>query len=434
MIFITLAVGPVLLALGAIAWRLRTGSRSLRVPQHRDDTCRCLASHVEVSVNLDARGLDLPANLSLTGCTVLLRMVVKASPLGYLLDPFVEFTDGRRRFRQYFERGLSGQRYLNLSALFAGHGQSARVRMRGSGLGWKATAALLAFDPPRLDNAAILVLAPHPDDAEIAAFGVYAHSKAWVATITAGERGTGLLPADIPASERSYKAAELRVNDSLTVPQIGEIPPERRVNLVCPDGALQSMFREPSRAFALACESQLPREQLRARNPVPEFQQGGTGCTWDALVDDLCRLLEHSQPDIIVCPHPGDSHPDHVFTTVALDRALSRSGGKRPLLLLYAVHHAAGPRHPFGPTDAVVGLPPGIDATWAVDAVYSLELGTRRLQEKRQALESMFATRWPGLFRRAWRPNELYYVLRGEQLSAAIGALGGEPRSQVAVE
>jgi LmbE family N-acetylglucosaminyl deacetylase len=273
-------------------------------------------------------------------------------------------------------------------------------------------------------NAAILVLAPHPDDAEIAAFGLYAHSRAWVATVTAGERGSGLLPADIPASERSHRAAELRVGDSLTVPQIGEIPPERRVNLVYPDGALQAMFREPSREFALACEPQLSRAQLRARNPVPEFQQGGSGCTWDALVEDLGRLLAHSQPDIIVCPHPGDSHPDHVFTTVALERALSRSGGKRPLLLLYAVHHAAAPKHPFGPTDAVVGLPPGMDATWAVDAVYSLELGMRQLRGKRQALESMFATRWPGLFRRAWRPNEIYYVLRGEQLSAAIGQPG----------
>ena len=38
-VMITLAAGLVLLALGAIVWRLRTGRRSLSVPQHRDDAC-----------------------------------------------------------------------------------------------------------------------------------------------------------------------------------------------------------------------------------------------------------------------------------------------------------------------------------------------------------------------------------------------------------
>ena len=35
----------------------------------------------------------------------------------------------------------------------------------------------------------MLVLAPHPDDAEIAAFGVYAHRNATVVTVTTGNAG-----------------------------------------------------------------------------------------------------------------------------------------------------------------------------------------------------------------------------------------------------
>ena len=38
-----------------------------------------------------------------------------------------------------------------------------------------------------LDDERVLVVAPHPDDAEIAAFGFYADTRAMVVTVTAGD-------------------------------------------------------------------------------------------------------------------------------------------------------------------------------------------------------------------------------------------------------
>ena len=37
------------------------------------------------------------------------------------------------------------------------------------------------------DDERVLVVAPHPDDAEIAAFGFYADTRAMVVTVTAGD-------------------------------------------------------------------------------------------------------------------------------------------------------------------------------------------------------------------------------------------------------
>ncbi|MDB6090913.1 MAG: hypothetical protein JWN85_3697 [Gammaproteobacteria bacterium] len=454
-------LGPVvvaaLLGVGICFWRLYRYRRWFRLPSRRNDVLEFRASHRAVDLQMSVQGFDLPHDLPLSGRTVLLRMTVEASVCGYLFDPCIEFQGEQQTGRQYFERGVTGQRYLNLSALFAGqeHRPWTRVRLHGNWLRWQARACLLVFDAPDVENAAILVLAPHPDDAEIAAFGMYAYRKSWVVTVTAGERATGILPVGIAAGERSRWAALLRVSDSLTVPQLGEVPQERLINLAYPDGALQSMFREPSGAFTLACEAQLPRSQLRAKNRLPEFQQGARDCTWNGLIDELQRLLELSRPDIVVCPHPqGDAHPDHIFTTVALERSLQRIPGKRPLLLLYTVHSAGAPVHPPGPQEAVVGPPPGVNASWFLDSVYSFELPPAHQQAKKFAVEAMHAARgypaeepagavallktivrhssgWlsgmglqpASLLRRSCRPNEIYYVARGEQIGELIAGI-----------
>jgi LmbE family N-acetylglucosaminyl deacetylase len=440
---------------GGCFWRLLRYRLWFRLPPRRDDCLEFRGSYRSVAVRLSAQGFDLPPELAVAGRTVLLRMTVAASWLGRLFDPFIEFEGGGQVCRQYLERGVSGQRYLNLSALFNGQDSCQRVQLRGSWLGWQPSAALLVFDSPPGENMTVLVLAPHPDDAEIAAFGMYAFRKSWVVTMTAGEQGSWIVPERIAATEHSRWAALLRVSDSLTVPQLGEVPPERLINLACPDGALESMFREPSRVFPLACEAQLSRAQLRAKNGSAEFQHSGGDCTWNNLIRELQLLLELSQPDMIICPHPqGDAHPDHIFTTVALERSLRSVPGKRPLLLLYTVHSQGAPAYPFGPSESVVGPPPGVCSSWLVDSVYSRQLAPAHQQAKRFAVEANHAVRGfipeepatvraflkilarqisgfisgmgvspASLLRRACRPNELYYVVRGEQLPALVAAI-----------
>ena len=443
-------------AIAAVACLLRVrGYRKwLHVPVCRTDLVSCRGGFREMALHLGPNGFELPHDLDLRGRTVLLRVVVKVRPLGRLLDPFIEIQDGRRTYRQYFERGAVGQRYLNLSPVVRRSDPNPllRVGLRGRFIHWEAAAWLLMFDPPATEGAGVLVLAPHPDDAEIAAFGMYACHRSWVVTVTAGERATANLPTDVPTQARAHWAALLRVSDSMSVPQLGQVPADRCVNLVCPDGALESMYREPARPFPLACEETLPRSRLRSRNQMLEFQRGNAGCTWNDLVGDLRRLLEFTQPDIVICPHPlVDTHPDHVFTTVALEHAMRDLPGRRPSLFLYVVHTRGAALYPFGPAESLVCLPPGRHAGWVADSIYSHPLEPQLQQAKYFAVEAMHAARnyadrepksarkvlasmiqevsayvagtgpYPAsLLRRAPRPNEIYYVVRGDMLSELL--------------
>jgi LmbE family N-acetylglucosaminyl deacetylase len=454
MIGVLAAAGAAGIVAGVGCLRLWRYRRWFRLPADRLD--RLMGSEVcQVSeITLGPRGFEVPAGVCKSGQTVLLELTVKASLRGHCDDPYIEMRDGELIHRQYFERGATGRRYLNISP-FYGPGNGAapwRLSLRGTGLRWRKHASLLAYDPPSMEGASVLVIAPHPDDAEIAAFGLYADRRSWVVTVTAGEKSTANLPPDIPVTARAGWTARLRVIDSHTVPQFGQVPPDRRLNLAYPDGALEAMHREPSRAFSLVCEDSLSRSQLRSQNHRPEFRTENLGCTWNDLVEELRLLLELSQPDIVACPHPLiDSHSDHIFTTVALERAMSRVEGKRPVLFLYAVHHNGAPAYPFGPAESLVGLPPGRHGGWVADSIHSLPLKPEMRQSKYFAVEAMHAVRRyddgapkdalkllksmrreflayiagmgvdpTSFLRRAPRPNEIYYVVRGEALPELI--------------
>jgi LmbE family N-acetylglucosaminyl deacetylase len=447
-------------------WRVQRYRSWFRLPASRTDRLTCRVAHQVISAVVGPDGFDLPVGFDLRGRTVLLQLTVRVLPLGRLVDPSIECSDGRATHRQYFERGAIGQRYLNLSPIFQGGKQDPplRVSLRGSSMRWEPEASLLVFDPPDIEGATVLVLAPHPDDAEIAAFGLCASHRSWVVTVTAGEKGTGNLPSGIPTHARSRWTASLRVYDSLSVPQLGQVPPGRRANLVFPDGALESMYREPARPFQLACEDSLGRAQLRSENSMSEFKGGKAGCSWNDLIEEMSLVLEMAQPDIIVCPHPLiDSHSDHIYTTVALDRAMRNFTVKRPLLFLYAVHNRGAPIYPLGPAESLIGLPPGQYDAWVADSIYSYPLKTGIQQAKYFAVEAMHGARTArshddalpkgcldalgsvrreisayvagmsfdpaSLLRRAPRPNEIYYVVQGDKLTEMLERRLESPRN-----
>ena len=445
-----------LFAIGVLALlgRVRRYRAWFHVPSKRNDHLTCRGRHGLFPLSAGPDGFHIPAGLERSGQTVLLGLEVKVTPLGRLLDPFIEVREGQRRHRQFFERGAEGRRYLNLSPFFeSGERPSlAPVSLRGRSIRWKAGASLLVFDPPAAEDKSILVLAPHPDDAEIAAFGMYSSHRSWVVTVTAGERAVADVLALVAPAEGTRWTAWLRVLDSLIIPQLGQVPPERCVNLVCPDGTLERMYREPTRPFRLGCEEILPRTTLRSRNQVPELQRAVPDCTWNGLVTDLRAMLDRAKPQIVVCPHPSmDAHPDHVFTTVALERALRDLGQKPALILLYVLHSRGAPSYPLGPADSLVSPPPCGDEGWIAESLYSHPLTPETRQAKYFAVEAMHGVRsYPGagpqsgreilatlkrelsarlagldlhpasLLRRAPRPNEMYYVVSPSALSELI--------------
>lgn len=412
-----------------------------RLPRERSDQLPSRDGASRLEVTLGADSVRLPA--SLAGHSVLLRLTLHTRLSGHLFDPYIEMRARNVTLRQYFERGATGERYLNLSPMFQ-HGElqgpTIRIALRARGVRWKSNGTLESFPAPRLDGARVLVLAPHPDDAEVAAFGMYAEHDAWIATITAGEKaGAAVTPSR-------------RLEESLAVPQLASVPPGRIVSLAYPDGALAGMHRDPSAAFRLACEKTRSRATLRALNVVPEFRVATADCNWGDLIADLCTLLAHARPDIVVAPHPLlDSHSDHRFTALALEAAMRRSDFF-PELFLYAVHIEGAPMHPQGDVASVVGLPPIHAAEWVADQIHSHPLKPAMRLAKRRSLLAMSAIRrsaglareagdrqpfarrlrnrlaglgaYPAnLLRRADRPNEIYYRVRGREFAVLVARL-----------
>ena len=262
---------------------------------------------------------------------------------------------------QYFERGAAGTRYLNLSALTKVHQEAGgRVNFRAMGVVIpEQTGRWIAFRTPLSERPRVLVVAPHPDDAEIAAYGLYSHAEACVVTVTAGENGGFLSRFGGDAQARRRLTASLRVWDAITIPRLGGVAPERALNLCYGDGTLSALYAAPHDTAAAAVLPQSNLRELRRMNLSPLVSQGDGLMTWNRLVEDLRSLIEAVQPEAIVTPHPLlDGHPDHAFATVAVCEALASVNAPMGQLLLHVTHTPWSTMHPIGEADGVVSLPP----------------------------------------------------------------------------
>ena len=159
--------------------------------------------------------------------------------------------------------------------------------------------------------------------------------------------------------------------------------------------------------------------------------------TWPNLVADLAAELERVQPRAVLAPHPLlDHHRDHQYASIALLEALDSWAGDCELWL-YTNHAIENESWPLGPRDAMTGLPPWSGGDLFFSRIYSHPLDAAQQKRKMVALEAMHDLRPFDLrdetaaaggdradaaneraedrrydyFRRAPRPNELFFVL-----------------------
>ncbi|MFV3371521.1 PIG-L deacetylase family protein [Pseudomonas sp. NY15435] len=368
--------------------------------------------------------------------TLVLEIEVKASLLGRWLDPQV-LIEGVEPDRQDFERGVSGKRYINLSgqgeALRSGH---LRIRSRHCRLAQQGV--LHAFDNPDYAQQRLLIIAPHSDDAELAAFGQYSRCpEAWIVTLTQGEiEAEHYERLGLGKAEAARLKGRLRTWDSIAAPLWGGVPAERCVQLGYYCLQLPAMAAEPSQAFGSRESGEVDIRSVRGLNPFALPADGDGAPTWLNLVADLTALIERIRPEVILTAHPElDPHADHVHATRATLEAIERSSWKPQTLLLYANHLHDNDRWPMGPADGGIALPPCIEALpadplWSpvlnaatrIDKAQALALqhdlqtpltGKKRL---RRLIQRVLAGRqWPAtgddeFFRKAVRRHELFWV------------------------
>jgi hypothetical protein len=394
-----------------------------------------------IDVGDPVRGFTLPP-AARSAASAFLAVEVHATIGGMLADPAVEISATGFRDAQYLERGARGVRFLNLARLIRSAGAaSGMVSLKGRGVSLRGGKARLHLCRERVSPSdRVLVVAPHPDDAEIAAFGLYADTSATVVTLTAGDASDRYQGPAQPWLALSRGAvAHLRVWDSVSIPQIGGVAPEHAVNLCFPDGQLAAMRQDPERDFS---DSALDFERLRRSQRSPLLREN-TACTWTSLVSELTAIIAKVEPTIIVVPHPHlDPHPDHLLSTIAVSDAMEPAHPSGGRMFFYTVHNRRSELWPFGPAGSGVALLPILPEDGTCPAgFYSHPLSIERQQQKFVALEAMHDLReikWPddsprqagarlmaelralahgmgvvptSYLRRAVRPDELFFVM-----------------------
>jgi LmbE family N-acetylglucosaminyl deacetylase len=369
--------------------------------------------------------------------TLVLALRVKSTWLGRFIDPVVELSGGDNPDRQTFERGVNGLRYLNLSgqAQVLSRGE---LRLRGRFCRLWGEPVLWAFEHPDYSRQRVMVIAPHADDAELAAFGLYSRaSQSWIVTVTAGEiEAEHYQQMGLEGVEASRLKGALRAWDSVSVPLWGGVPQERCIQLGYFCLQLPAMQSAPAEAVASREAHLGDTRYFRKFNPFTLGSDVDGVPSWNNLLADLRELIERIQPQVIVLPHPHfDPHPDHLCSQQAVMQALLGTAWQPEILLHYANHLHDNDRWPMGDAGTGVALPPQFDAVeplrpWTpflsteVQWHKAMSLGMMhdlqpRLPLKRllrRAIQRCLAgRRWPAFgenefFRKTVRRHELFWV------------------------
>lgn len=381
--------------------------------------------------------LSAPAGgLLQAGDTLLLKVQLRAGWLGRFLDPAVQI-QGDADDCQVFERGVRGVRYLNLTGQQAALNEG-RLRLRGQHCALANDGELLVCRHPDYLAGPLLVIAPHADDAELAAFAAYGQAEqSWIVTLTAGEieaehyQDMGLEPV---AAARLK--GQLRAWDSISVPLWAGVPQQRCVQLGYFCLQLPAMQAEPALAVG-SREADLHDTRLFRRFNSLALRSDADGVpSWRNLIQDLGELIEQIRPATIVLPEPQlDPHPDHICARDAVIEALGHTQWQPQAILHYANHLHDNDRWPMGNAGSGVALPPHFDSQvpmrpWVLPVsaetqwhkamslgmMHDLQPSPPFKRRVRRFLQRYLAGRqWPAFgenefFRKAVRRHELFWV------------------------
>lgn len=393
----------------------------------------------EHPVRLQDGCLRLGQVLPLDGSeTLILQVRLNSGWLGRFLDPAVLLGDGQANDRQTFERGVKGLRYLNLGsmaeALAAG-----RLTLRGRFCRLSGEPRLWVIRHPDYRQKRVMVIAPHADDAELAAYGLYSQAEqTWIVTLTAGEieaehyRDMGLTPADAARLK-----GRLRAWDSIAVPRWAGVPEANCVQLGYFCLQLPAMQAAPDQPVGSREADTCDTRPFRQLNSIKLPGDDGVP-TWNNLLADLRAVLLDAKPQVIVLPHPVlDPHPDHVCSQQAVMEALRGLDWQPEVLLGYANHLHDNDRWPMGDTGAGVALPPvtqgddlwlpfslpldeaqQCDKAMALGMMHDLQPAPPFKRRLRRLLQRLLAGRRPSpfgeneFFRKAVRRHELLWVVK----------------------
>lgn len=392
LIGVTVAGLVALVGLGATVVVKRSAAYHFDV--RADQTFTFGSDVTRIPVEVKDGSLLVPGGVT-AGATVMLKLAVAPSLSGYWFAPRIVSSDGVHRNLQTIERGGAGIRWINLSGLAMAADTKIHLEAQHLRLPDQQASLYIFRNPWHTGQERVLVISPHPDDAEIAAFGLYSQSDAYVVTVTAGEAGEAGPFARFGdrQTQHLYKGLERSWN-SATVPMLGNVSIMRTANLGYFDGTLTAMHNAQggpvrSRDTGLATIDSF--RYAASPNFIPDRRSAPA--TWPSLVGDLAYLIDEIRPDVIVTVFPAlDGHPDHKMCTVAVIDALKQTAFRPGHLLLYTNHLPASYMYPFGPIGSTISLPP-VRLDVEIDGILSVPLSKLTQARKFMALEAMVDVR-----------------------------------------
>lgn len=344
-----------------------------------------------VAVSLAGQALRVTQPLPVTGDeTLILQVRLKCTWLGRFFDPAVEVLGGDVPDLQTFERGVRGVRYLNLTgqatAVMAGN-----LRLRGRHCRVLEASQLWVVRSGDLYPRRVMVIAPHADDAELAAYGLYSKAaESWIVTLTAGEiEAEHYQQMGLERAEAARLKGRLRAWDSIAVPRWAGVPQTQCVQLGYFCLQLPAMQAAPDQPMASREAEMADTRLFRQFNSLALPGDHDGAPTWNNLLADLRALIVLARPQVLVMPHPTlDPHPDHVCAQAAVLEALQGLEWQPETLLCYANHLHDNDRWPMGDSGAGVALPPQMEAGqgWTP---HSLVLDLNAQRDKAMALGMM---------------------------------------------
>lgn len=323
--------------------------------------------------------------------TVFLKLKIKPMRKSLVL-PYLEVSTEKERCKQYLERGNEGARYFNLTSLVRSISVGDNIFLKSSHLKWENTAELIFFNNEIKKDEKILAISPHPDDAELAAFGFYKNHDSTVVTLTAGEGGKNYFYEFCKnnAILQSELKAKLRVFDSRCIPFFGNVPFKKTINLGYFDDTLEEMYRQNDKSARSLSAGAADVFQFRSYD-ASEWELPSDGqATWNNLIQDLKNIISQLKPSAIVLPHPTlDKNKDHQYTAKAVFEALSFLKEQKGTFLFYVNHSVLSERYPYGPINSPITLPPNFNHFETPCSIFSYPLTDSDQMNKTFALDAM---------------------------------------------
>jgi len=319
--------------------------------------------------------------------TAILDVNIASTLLGKIKQPYIIIKQGENKFSQYFEYGAKGKRYLNIPNCI-NFEDAIQLETYNCNI-IKQYGKLFIFNNEINLNGNICIIAPHPDDAEIAAYGLYSSCKnVNIITVSASESGKVMYKDfSLKTKEQLLLKGIRRTVDSITVPLIASVKPDSCINYGYYGCTLEELYNNKDE---ITPNIKIHKNTFRKLNVITDILKNDFNLSWKSLVDDFKYTLSKINVNIIVLPHPIlDSHSDHKYTTKAVLEALKELNIKDMKILFYINHNKLSESYPYGNEGSLIPFPPNFLNSLQLKSVYSRTLNSKAQIEKAIALESM---------------------------------------------